>query len=111
LISQGDMPLARSWGLTSFLFLLNLRNDRFNLRQIEVLRCALSVSVTSPRRRWRTTAGTNSNFPIALHNADLDVLGTSLNNFEQTFNRQFDAFLSRQIVFVVLLEELADGLG
>ena len=54
--------------------------------------------------------GTHCDLSIALHDADLDILRASLHNLKQTLHGQFDGVVSREIVFVVLLEELADGL-
>ena len=60
-----------------------------------------------------TSPGTKAygNFPIALHNAYLNILRTRLHNLQQTLHSQFDAFIPCQIVFVVLLQEFTDGFG
>jgi hypothetical protein len=48
-----------------------------------------------------------SDFAIAFHNANLDILGSRLDHLEQTFHRQFDAFFSVHVVFVILLQKLS----
>lgn len=54
---------------------------------------------------------THCNFVETVHDANLDVLGTGLDNFQKTLDRQFDRFVTRHIILVVLLEELSDCFG
>ena len=51
------------------------------------------------------------NLPIALHDANLDILRACLYNFQQTLYSQLDTLLARQIVFVILFQEFTDGFG
>jgi hypothetical protein len=57
---------------------------------------------------WRR-GNTNGDFAVSLHDADLNVLGASLYNLQKTLHGELDALIARQIVFVVLFEEFADG--
>lgn len=61
---------------------------------------------------------THCNLAIALHHADLNILGSRLDNLEQTFNGQLDALISSHVVPMVLLQKLpycfrrsTDGIG
>ena len=61
---------------------------------------------------------THCNLAVALHHADLNILGSSLDNLEQTFNGQLDALISSHVIPVVLLQKFpycfrrsADGIG
>ncbi len=50
---------------------------------------------------------TYSDFAIALHYADLNVLCAGLYDFEQRLDRKLDGVLTGEIVLVVLLKELS----
>ena len=54
---------------------------------------------------------THSDLAIALHDTDLDVLRSRLNDFQQTFDRQLDTLLPCEIVLVILLQKLPHSFG
>ena len=54
---------------------------------------------------------TDCNLVVPVQHAYLDVFGARLDDFEQTFDRQFDRFLLRHVIFMVFLQELSYSLG
>lgn len=46
---------------------------------------------------------THPDFAVSLHDSNLNVLGSSLHDFEQTLDRELDGFILCQVVLVVLL--------
>lgn len=53
---------------------------------------------------------TDLDFAVPVHDANLDVLRARLDNLEERLDCQLDRLVPRQVVPVVLLEELADRL-
>jgi hypothetical protein len=89
--------------LTSLFLALNVRNDRLYLREFQIL------DGKSDHASIHSSYVTYSNLAIAFHNTDLDILGSSLHHLEQTFNCQFDAFISGHVVSVILLQKFSNG--
>lgn len=58
-------------------------------------------------KRWLT----HRDHAVPFHHADLNVLRTSLDDLEQRLDRELDRLLPVELLGVVLLEKLADGLG
>jgi hypothetical protein len=54
---------------------------------------------------------THRDHAVPLHYADLDVLRSRLDDLEQRLDGELDRLLPVELLGVVLLEELADGLG
>jgi hypothetical protein len=54
---------------------------------------------------------THGEFAETLHDANLYVFGTRLNDLEKTLDRQLDGILSCRIFLVVLLKEFSNGFG
>lgn len=90
---------------TGFLLAFDICNDGFNLRKIKAL---FNERVSSLECLQAAIA--YRDFAIALHDADLDILCSSLHDLEQALHSQLDGILSRHVVFVILLKELANGL-
>ena len=62
-----------------------------------------------PKKRTHEPETTYCYFPKAVHDADLNVFSTSLHDFKETLDSQFDGRVSRHVVFVIFLQEFADG--
>lgn len=51
------------------------------------------------------------NLLVRLHDSDFNVLGSRLNDLEQTLDGQLDRLLSVHVGFIILFQKLADRLG
>ena len=52
---------------------------------------------------------TYRNLAVAFHNTDLNILRTSLHDFQETLHCELDGVVSAQVILVVLLQELPHG--
>jgi hypothetical protein len=69
---------------------------------------SLELVHRTKKRRLRLT---HRDHAVPLHYADLDVLRSRLDDLEQRLDGELDRLLPVELLGVVLLEELADGLG
>lgn len=54
-------------------------------------------------KRARVNVMTYRDLAIALHDADLDVLGPRLYYFQQALDSKFNSVITTQVIFVILL--------
>lgn len=91
--------------LTSLLFSFDFSHNGFDLDQVEVLQGmskGVGYTIVNHKEAY-------SNFSIALHNADLDILRACLYDLQQTLHSKLNTLFSSQIVFVILLQKFTDG--
>lgn len=94
-------------GLASFLLSLDVRYNGLNLGEIEDL---LEASHESAQKACCIEiCDTYGDFSVTFHDADLNILRSSLNNLQQTLHGELDALFPCEIVLVVLLQEFSDS--
>lgn len=91
--------MTRWLGLTGFFLLLDLLDDGFYLRKIQILSSSEGESCDTQGRHGACTHG---NLSVAFHNADLDVFRTGLHNLKKALYSEFDTLVTRHVIFVIL---------
>jgi len=56
-------------------------------------------------------ASTYCDLSITFHYTDLDVFRSGLHDLQKTLYRKLDTLVARHVIFVILLQELADSFG
>lgn len=90
---------------TGFFLAFDFLYDGLNLRQLKALQTVRQYGV-----HIGPTKFPHRDLAITFHDTDLDVLRTSLDDFQETLNSQFDCIITAQVIFVILLQELPDCL-